>query len=72
MKTIKKVIVTLALVVVASVCVSFVNRLCPDGYDDPTRWGCGYSMADINKMNCEKVGGAYMYGNAFSAGSCLK
>ena len=44
---------------------------CPNGNNDKTRWGCGYSMEEINKMNCEKLGGVYFYGGTFDAGSCL-
>lgn len=48
------------------------NVLCPDGMNDQTRWGCGYSMVELNQMNCQKIGGTYMYGGAFSAGNCIK
>ena len=48
------------------------NALCPNGNDDSTRWGCGYSMVELNQMNCQKIGGTYMYGGAFSAGNCVK
>ena len=50
------------------------TKVCPLGLDDWTRIGCGHSVEEINKRNCENNGGTYMYGYGFyfhTAGNCL-
>lgn len=60
----------LALVFIGITVLNYYT--CPKGMNDPTRWGCGYSMVEINQINCQKIGGTYFYGGIFSAGSCVK
>lgn len=75
-KVIKIVVYTvlslLTFISTVSVLLGIFKLSCPNGSPDDTRWGCGYSMQDLNEMNCKKIGGTFFYGGTFSAGSCVK
>lgn len=63
---------TLAFLITYGVSFYTNNYICPNGMNDTTRWGCGYSQNQLNQMKCEKIGGTYFYGGVFSTGDCVK